>query len=125
MRKTIAAAAIALALAGCAPATPAHSTLPEPRPGTDTITEDDPRWNCETMGNKQCGPTAVDVADVQLTSHGGGVKLPAGRYRRVPRRLRGVVVRDLEGERLRVSGACVWRPGGTSWIVCPHGVVSS
>lgn len=28
---------------------------PEPGPG-DRITEDDPRWDCATMGNRICGP---------------------------------------------------------------------
>ena len=25
-------------------------------PGVEQITEDDPRWDCETMGNRICGP---------------------------------------------------------------------
>ena len=25
---------------------------------SDRITEDDPRWDCETMGNRICGPIA-------------------------------------------------------------------
>lgn len=29
---------------------------------TEVIEEDDPRWDCETMGNKVCGPTAEEVA---------------------------------------------------------------
>jgi hypothetical protein len=35
--------------------------LPElPGPSADEIvTEDDPRWDCETMGNRICGPTII------------------------------------------------------------------
>lgn len=48
-RRCIAAFALAAALAVGAPSTP--------RPPTSTpIVEDDPRWDCRTMGNRQCGP---------------------------------------------------------------------
>lgn len=29
---------------------------------TERITEDDPRWDCRTMGNKVCGPNAPKPA---------------------------------------------------------------
>lgn len=33
------------------------------RPPVPTvITEDDPRWDCETMGNRICGPTTTEVS---------------------------------------------------------------
>jgi hypothetical protein len=32
-----------------------HGT-PTPRP-SHTITEDDPSWDCRTMGNRSCGPS--------------------------------------------------------------------
>lgn len=35
---------------------------------TTTIEEDDPRWDCETMGNELCGP--------QLPTLNGGVTAP-------------------------------------------------
>jgi hypothetical protein len=28
---------------------------------TEVIEEDDPRWDCETMGNKVCGPTEEEA----------------------------------------------------------------
>ena len=28
---------------------------------TEVIEEDDPRWDCETMGNKVCGPTEAEA----------------------------------------------------------------
>jgi hypothetical protein len=46
MRRTVAAVALVLViLTGCQPT------------GTDRIEEDDPRWNCATMGNRECGPS--------------------------------------------------------------------
>lgn len=46
-RKAYLSLALALTLAGCA--------------NSDTeILEDEPGWNCETMGNKKCGPTVPD-----------------------------------------------------------------
>jgi hypothetical protein len=59
MRKRIVSAALlAATLAGCGPA----------------ITEDDPRWDCRTMGNLICGPASVDhepgrYADGVLVEH--------------------------------------------------------
>lgn len=31
------------------------ATLPNDPPRPYTITEDDPRWDCHTMGNRVCG----------------------------------------------------------------------
>jgi hypothetical protein len=31
---------------------------------TTTITEDDPRWDCTTMGNQVCGPKATEAQDI-------------------------------------------------------------
>lgn len=39
---------------------PAPEPEPTPEPGDDVIHEDDPRWDCATMGNRTCGP--VDPA---------------------------------------------------------------
>jgi len=68
--KTIAARAVNTILvagfvAGCAHA--AVQPGPDAPPTTSrhvTITEDDPRWNCLTMGNRTCGPRYHMVDDV-------------------------------------------------------------
>lgn len=57
MKKFLAAALLALTAAACAP-TPGMPSLPTTTP---RITEDDPRWNCMTMGNHTCGPNWVPV----------------------------------------------------------------
>lgn len=59
-----------------------------------TITEDDPEWNCLTMGNHQCGPE-WDPLPEDLYSHIG--------------------VSDDE--------QCVWRLADTTVIVCSDGQV--
>lgn len=51
-RLLIAAAASTLALTACNPYTPWH---PTPR-HTPQCQEDQPCWNCHTMGNRICGP---------------------------------------------------------------------
>jgi hypothetical protein len=53
MRKTIAAAMLALALAGCSGTVPSRWV---PEPTTTVCHEDMACWDCETMGNKICGP---------------------------------------------------------------------
>lgn len=52
---------LALGSMACARATaqPAPSASPTPQ---ERITEDDPRWDCRTMGNKICGPGAKKPA---------------------------------------------------------------
>jgi len=45
MRRAILVPLVALLIAGCAGLNPHR------------ITEDDPRWDCHTMGNHVCGPT--------------------------------------------------------------------
>ena len=37
---------------------PAPVETPAPTPTAEVIMEDDPRWDCHTMGNKICGPIA-------------------------------------------------------------------
>ena len=44
------------------PAPAAASPEPKPKPKPPTIQEDDPRWNCSTMGNRQCGPSRTFMA---------------------------------------------------------------
>lgn len=61
---------------------------------TSTITEDDPRWNCLTMGNRRCGPAWTPV--------------PEAVYPSLP-------VSDDE--------QCVWLVGDTTTIVCSDGQV--
>lgn len=36
------------------------------------ITEDDPRWDCATMGNGICGPTADTAAAWEVFDYAGG-----------------------------------------------------
>lgn len=52
-----------------------HATAPA------RVTEDDPRWNCATMGNLRCGPGNRHPRT--------GQRIPAGQYERIPRALRG------------------------------------
>lgn len=35
----------------------------EGHPASGVITEDDPRWDCATMGNRVCGTSPVDLTD--------------------------------------------------------------
>lgn len=35
------------------------------------ITEDDPRWDCHTMGNKICGPLTYELEPLYVTVHLG------------------------------------------------------
>ncbi|MBX6360058.1 MAG: hypothetical protein IRZ03_08260 [Acidobacterium ailaaui] len=54
MKKTIAAIAAAAVLAtGCK--TPDQPT-PVPASSSHQPLEDEPGWDCHTMGNRQCGP---------------------------------------------------------------------
>lgn len=87
MKHTITALLIALALAltGCsvatsqdAPVSPTHNTRettqPVPVQATQpTCEEDEPCWNCHTMGNKQCGPTPT----VAPTATASAVAVPS------------------------------------------------
>lgn len=62
--------ALTLALTGCsvasqeAPVAPTHSTQqttqPTTQPTQSQCEEDQPCWDCHTMGNKQCGPATVE-----------------------------------------------------------------
>lgn len=58
MRKIIATLAAVLLLAGCGSG--ASGDAPAPAPATVTSAqpceEDQPCWDCSTMGNRQCGP---------------------------------------------------------------------
>lgn len=44
-----------------------HPATPTPIP---SISEDDPNWNCLTMGNRQCGPDWVPVPAANATDIG-------------------------------------------------------
>lgn len=68
-----------------------------PQP-SDTISEDDPRWNCLTMGNGVCGPD----------------------YRPVDAELSDALS---EGEVAKDYTSCLVREGDTTYIVCPDGQV--
>lgn len=61
-----AAIAVALVVLGAGCVKPPVGCNPETTPittdGTPSqphITEDDPRWDCQTMGNRVCGPELV------------------------------------------------------------------
>lgn len=64
------------------PAVTHTSTTVRPGPHrpapTEHIDEDDPRWDCATMGNRVCGPTATSTATVTVV---GDVADP---YRTLP-----------------------------------------
>lgn len=72
----------------------------------DQPTEDEPGWNCLTMGNLTCGPTYVPVVTAVLGD--------------------GSLLTDalVEGERQDWSG-CLIEFGDTSTIVCPDGYVEA
>jgi hypothetical protein len=59
--------ALGFASSPAAPAHVAHADYPEPPTPTwiEGIEEDDPRWDCWTMGNQICGPAAT-VAGVPV-----------------------------------------------------------
>lgn len=52
-------------------------------------------------------------------------RVPAGRYTRVPARVRGQRIATVDGRRMRVTRRCVWRVAATTTIVCPRGVARS
>jgi hypothetical protein len=54
--------ALALAYSALLLASPFLNDLRSGPAVTERIEEDDPRWNCKTMGNKVCGPTAEELA---------------------------------------------------------------
>jgi hypothetical protein len=58
MKRYVTAGLLALALAGC---TQTH--IPQPRP-TPRCEEDQPCWDCRTMGNHICGPTTTEGAEL-------------------------------------------------------------
>jgi hypothetical protein len=49
------------------PPAPVEGPAPVSTPVADAIQEDDPRWNCETMGNKVCGPASGESVDNWLS----------------------------------------------------------
>lgn len=75
MKKFIAAAATAIllsfSLAGCATVTSQPTTDHVQSQTVNQCEEDQPCWDCETMGNKICGTQSVDT--VAAESHEGGV----------------------------------------------------
>jgi hypothetical protein len=63
----------AAALAGCG-GSAVHHTAPKP---PQHIAEDDPGWNCHTMGNRRCGPGVAELHRMELdinTELGGQLK---------------------------------------------------
>jgi len=57
---TFAAAALALTGCGAAQATPAPAKTITATPAAATIQEDDPAWDCATMGNRICGANPLE-----------------------------------------------------------------
>jgi hypothetical protein len=49
-------AAVTIPVAAFAAGMPAHATGSS---GPERVTEDSPGWDCQTMGNRVCGPHAV------------------------------------------------------------------
>lgn len=69
-------------------------------PHVATVTEDDPAWNCLTMGNLRCGPDWVPLP--QVIAHQIGL--------------------DVDGD----QAGCLWLAGATtSYVVCPDGFVTT
>lgn len=54
MRRTLAAAALGLMLGGLAGSVHTELTSPVPPAPTVRVTEDDPRWQCDTHGDGRC-----------------------------------------------------------------------
>jgi hypothetical protein len=70
----------------------------------DPIFEDDPRWNCLTMGNRTCGPNYQPVDQPLADALAEGAKDDATTY-------------DWE--------SCLVAYGDTTIIVCPDGYVET
>lgn len=88
----------------------AHNEKQDRRQVTQTIEEDDPRWDCATMGNKVCGwkdpllkqgwePVSQELADALAEGEEAGS------------------TRDWED--------CLVRYGDTTWIRCEDGLTFS
>lgn len=71
--------------------------------GTAAVQEDDPRWNCMTMGNRICGPN----------------------WKPVPQELGDALAEGVseapENADTRDWEACLVDEGDTTYIVCPDG----
>lgn len=119
-RTLVATALIAVAVAGCAPTsanvsegrntpigTPTQSTAPV------VVEEDDPRWNCMTMGNKVCGPVFVPVSSIA----GLGDALAEGDDATTPTGTNTAPTRNWE--------ACMVWEGDTTYIHCPDGFTTT
>jgi hypothetical protein len=72
MKRLIAAGLVALSLAACDPN--AGPWVDKPDDGQE-CQEDMPCWDCETMGNRICGPTFARILD------GGGIEVYDGHDR--------------------------------------------
>lgn len=74
-------------------------TQPAPAHSTHRVTEDDPRWNCRTMGNRACGRTLPRWAH----------------WKTAPRGACG------QGS----PGIVVWAGHGDGVLICPDGDVET
>jgi hypothetical protein len=84
--------------------TPSQVGTPAPIVEVETITEDDVRWNCLTMGNRVCGPDYVPVTTEQADNLAEGDNPP------------GWLASDYPWE------SCL-NDTGTGLVVCPDGLV--
>jgi hypothetical protein len=76
-RAVVLTATALLALTACRPVTqPLPTFVPHVSRTTPTIMEDDPRWNCLTMGNHVCGPDWRHVTAEEADSLAEGSDLP-------------------------------------------------
>lgn len=131
--------ALALGLFGA----PLFDRLPWAPPTPDAIIlEDDPSWDCATMGNRVCGSTneygeqvvrffgmnpnapqhdlldkVPDIAAIE-----GGIELPLDTWERVDQELADALAEDAApGADSEEWEQCYQLLGDTSWIICPNG----
>lgn len=85
-----------------------HATVTPGNRESQTITEDDPRWNCITMGNRVCGPDWVPVEDATMADGSPWLDVLT------------------EGtDKTDWAGCLLWHTDEATAVVCPDGSVTT